>query len=64
MIDSFYRNNEKYYSKLSWEKYNSNDGIDIYSDDFYNVDSDAEYSDDSDETIPMKKIKCINSFFR
>ena len=67
MIDSVYRTDEKYYTKVFLEKYNSNDS--------YNIDSDEEYFDDSDdsyEKIPMKKIptkkirmkefKCINLF--
>ena len=49
------------------EKYNFNEDKEIYSDYSYNVDSDEEYSDDSDEKGPMKKIqmkkiKCINVF--
>ena len=56
-----------YYSKVFSEKYNFNDDIGIYSYDSCNVDSDEEYSDDSDKKLPvkkiqMKKIKCINLF--
>ena len=51
LIDSIYRKDENFYPKVILEKYNSNDS--------YSVDSDKEYSDDSDdsyEKISMKKI--------
>ena len=49
------------------EKYDFNDDKETYSDYFYNVGSDEEYSDDSDEKGPMKEIQmkkiiCINLF--
>ena len=48
------------------EKYNFNDSIEIYSDSCI-IDTDEEYSDDSDEEnsdekIQTKKIECINLF--
>ena len=70
MIDSVYRKDGNYYTKVFLEKCNFNNEIEIYSDDSCNVDSDEEYSDDSDnsdeenadEKIQMKKIECINLF--
>ena len=51
LIDLVYRKDENYHPKVFLKKYNSNDS--------YNVDSNEEHSDDSDdsyEKIPMKKI--------
>ena len=67
MIDLVYKD-ENYYPKAFFEKYNFNGKIEIHSHDSYNVDSDEEYSDDSDDydeknpmkKIQMEKIKCIN----
>ena len=62
LIDSVYRKDKNYYPQVILEKHNFiviekkmsniNDNIDIYSDEevySYNVYSDEEYSDDSDE---------------
>ena len=51
LIDSVYRKDETYYPKVFLENYNFNDYIEIYS--------DEEYSDNSDEKIQINKIKCI-----
>ena len=67
MIDLVYKD-ENYYPKAFFEKYNFNGKIEIHCHDSYNVDSDEEYSDDSDDydeknpmkKIQMEKIKCIN----
>ena len=61
MIDFVCRKDRNYYPKVFLEKYNFNDKIKIYSDDSYNVDSNEECTDDSDEEnsdekIQMKKI--------
>ena len=59
MIDLVYKD-ENYYPKAFFEKYNFNGKIEIHCHDSYNVDSDEEYSDDSDdydEKNPMKKIQ-------
>ena len=61
LIDSVFRKD-----KMS----NFSDGIEIYSDDSYNVDSDKECSHDSDDydnehfdgKMLVKKIKCMNLF--
>ena len=62
LIDSVYRKDKNYYPQVILEKHNFiviekkmsniNDNIDIYSDEevySYNVYSDEEYSDDSNE---------------
>ena len=54
MIDSIYRKDENYYPKVFWESYNFNDYVEIYS--------DEEYSDDSDNKIQISKIKCIDLY--
>ena len=54
LIDSIYAKNENYYPKVFLENYNFNDYIEIYS--------DEEYSDDSDEKIQINKNKCIDLY--
>ena len=67
MIDSVYRKDENCYRKVFLEQYNSNNNTKSYSDDSHNVDSDEEFSHDSDKKnsvkkIQMKKIKFISLF--
>ena len=54
MIDSVYRKDENCYPKVSLESYNFNDYVEICS--------DEEYSDDSDDKIQISKIKCIDLY--
>ena len=45
LIDSVYKKNENYYTKVFSEKYDFNKDIEIYSHNSYYVDSREEYYD-------------------
>ena len=67
LIDSVYRADENYYPKFYLEKCNSNDSLNVESDEEYFDDFDDSYEKITMKKVPsektqMKKIKSINLF--